>query len=127
MPLKYTLQFKDINIFGKRQTKQLFFISIRVIFCLLTVSVEEKRGRVYERKKGNEIIETNGKLSALFACNVILIIKVGERFCNLRLIMREIHLMTLDDGCASEKHTFREVSGKPRFKPRVFLFFFSQS
>ena len=98
-----------------------------MIFCLLTVSIEQKQGRVYETKKGNEIIETNGKLSALFASNVILIIKVGERFCNLRLVTREIRLMTLDDGCGSEKHPFREVSGKPRFKPKVFLFFFSQS
>ncbi|KAK4572950.1 hypothetical protein RGQ29_031075 [Quercus rubra] len=31
------------------------------------------------------LIETNGKLSALFACNAIPI-KVGERFCNLRLV-----------------------------------------
>lgn len=31
------------------------------------------------------LIERNGKLSALFACNAIPI-KVGERFCNLRLV-----------------------------------------
>lgn len=31
------------------------------------------------------LIETNGKLSALFACNAMPI-KVGERFCNLRLV-----------------------------------------
>ncbi|KAL1178600.1 hypothetical protein V6Z11_A03G107100 [Gossypium hirsutum] len=32
------------------------------------------------------LIETNGKLSALFACNAIPI-KVSEHFCNLRLVM----------------------------------------
>ena len=31
------------------------------------------------------LIERNSKLSALFACNAIPI-KVGERFCNLRLV-----------------------------------------
>lgn len=29
-----------------------------MIFCLLTVSIEQKRGRVYERKKGNEPIDS---------------------------------------------------------------------
>lgn len=55
----------------------------------------QERGDIASKQQGSPfrtdynklatLIETNGKLSALFACNAIPI-KVGERFCNLRLV-----------------------------------------
>lgn len=53
------------------------------------------RGDIASKQKGSPfrtdynklttLIERKGKLSALFACNAMPI-KVGERFCNLRLV-----------------------------------------
>ena len=55
----------------------------------------QERGDIASKQQGSPfrtdynklatLIETNGKLSALFACNAIPI-QVGERFCNLRLV-----------------------------------------
>lgn len=55
----------------------------------------QERGDIASKQQGSPfrtdynklatLIETKGKLSALFACNAIPI-KVGERFCNLRLL-----------------------------------------
>ncbi|KAL4342396.1 hypothetical protein GQ457_08G027950 [Hibiscus cannabinus] len=56
----------------------------------------QERGDIASKQQGSPfrtdynklatLIETNGKLSALFSCNAIPI-KVGECFCNLRLVM----------------------------------------
>jgi len=55
----------------------------------------QERGDIASKQQGSPfrtdynklatLIETKGKLSALFACNAIPI-QVGERFCNLRLL-----------------------------------------
>lgn len=55
----------------------------------------QERGDIASKQQGSPfktdynklatLIERKGKLSALFACNPIPI-KVGERFCNLRLV-----------------------------------------
>lgn len=55
------------------------------------------------------LIETNGKLSALFACNAMPI-KVGERFCNLRLVTLFAFGMKMDEQ-ALEPGT-DEIRGK---------------
>ena len=63
--------------------------------ALRTSRAVQGRGDIASKQQGSPfrtdynklatLIETNGKLSALFACNAMPI-KVGERFCNLRLV-----------------------------------------